>query len=100
MVENPREIVPVNDPKNQSFGRTQAHYSLVSFYRAAPGMAANHARQKALVAASLPRQKGGVKPPLRPPLWGSKRRRAERRSASAECHSALRKGQRGWPHSN
>ena len=29
-----------------------------------PGVAANRSRQKALVAASLPRQIGGVKPPL------------------------------------
>ena len=73
IVENPREVVPVNNAKNQRFGRTEAHYLLVSFYGAAPGVPANHARQKALVAASLPRhfpvaslprQNGGVKPPL------------------------------------
>jgi hypothetical protein len=35
IVERPREVVPVNDPKNQGFGWAQTHSLPQSFFREA-----------------------------------------------------------------
>ena len=53
------ESVPNEEPHRNA--KCAYLSALPAFYEANPRMAANHARQKALVAASLPRQNGGRK---------------------------------------